>query len=212
MLAGVILEACVEDFEQAILAEKRGADRIELCANLKDDGLTPTECLIKKVVENLTIPVRIIIRPEAGNFMCSEAEFEEMKSSVELVKDIGAEGVVLGILDAGGQMDIKRIDELVSLSRPLNVTIHKVIDCTDDPVLEMKKLERIEGIDTILTSGKAETAAEGIDMLIKLRKAAERLVIMACGKITDQNLNELHKLIGTTAYHGKKIVGELEKR
>lgn len=209
MQSGIILEACVENLQQAILAEKLGASRVELCVGLVDDGLTPPKHLIQEVVSRLSIPVRIMIRPRSGGFVYTDLELEKMRTSIRYVKEIGADGVVFGVLNENNEMDVKVIEELVALSQPLGVTIHKAFDCTEDPIAEIRKLEQIKGVDTILTSGNSATAMEGLALLKEMTANVKRIQIMACGRVTNENVSELHVEIQTTAYHGTKIVGPL---
>ncbi|TWO34621.1 copper homeostasis protein CutC [Seonamhaeicola sediminis] len=205
-----IKEACVEGLQQALHAEKQGADRIELCARLDLDGLTPDFETIKEVKASCNIPVRVIIRPRAGDFEYSDDEFEKMRLSIALCKLIGVEGVVIGINKSDNVMDLPRTEVLVELAKPMKVTIHKAIDALDNPVETIKELIKIEGIDTILTSGKGQTWQEGQELIRRMmKKAGDNLVIMPCGKITQLNLESAHNFFNAKAYHGKLIVGKL---
>ena len=204
-------EACVEGIQQAINAEKQGANRIELCARLDLDGLTPDIERIKEVTAKCNIPVRVIVRPREGNFNYSETEFQSMKQAIETCKALGVEGVVFGITTLNNKMDIKRTQLLVELTQPMKVTIHKAIDAIDNPVETIKELIKIDGIDTILTSGKGQTWQEGQELILQMMKAAagSHLEIMPCGGITQHNLCEAHYMFKAKAYHGKLIVGTL---
>lgn len=205
-----IKEACVEGLAQAQNAEKQGADRLELCAHLELDGLTPDFETIKSVCHACKIPIRVMIRPKGGGFIYSDAEFLEMKQSIQLCKELGVEGVVFGITTSDNRLDIERIKELVQVASPLKVTIHKAIDSVTNPLEELGKLLKIEGIDAVLTSGKGQTWDEGQELLQKMvEKARKRIEVIACGKVTNENIEEVHKRIQSTAYHGKLIVGQL---
>lgn len=125
-----IKEACVENLEQAIHAEKMGADRIELCADLHLDGLTPSKELILKVKECLGIPCRVMVRPRAGDFIYSGAELAEMEATINFCKEAGVEGVVFGVLNKEKHLDMNAISRLAALAKPLKVVIHKAIDDT----------------------------------------------------------------------------------
>lgn len=203
-------EACVEGIDQALNAEKQGADRIELCAHLELDGLTPDFETIKSVYQACKIPIRVMIRPKDGGFIYSDAEFLEMKQSIKLCKELGVEGVVFGITTSDNRLDIERIKELVQVALPLKVTIHKAIDSVNNPLEELDKLLKIEGIDAVLTSGKGKTWEEGEELLQKIvEKAGKKIEIIACGKVTNENIEVVHKRVRATAYHGKLIVGQL---
>lgn len=206
---GFIKEACVETLEQCIQAEKLGASRIELCADLVYDGLTPALSLIKKAKNKLSIPIRVMIRPRPGDFVYSSAEIEVMKLSIRDCIEVGVEGVVFGVCTKDGELDIEAISTLTTAAKPLKVTIHKAIDVCTDPVAELFKLQNL-GIDSVLSSGKAPTAREGSTVLKEMVKSAGHIEIVACGKVTNQNLPEIDQLIGAPAYHGKKIVGSLD--
>lgn len=208
-----IKEACVETLEQAIAAENKGADRIELCSNLQLEGLTPSNDLIIQVLDKINIPVRVMIRPRAGNFLYSEKEITEMRRTVIKCKKFGVEGVVFGVLKAGNTLNLDVISLLTNLAFPLNVVIHKAIDDTPDLLKEVEKLKVIKGISTILTSGGAKTAIEGCGVLKEMIAASQNAIeIMPAGKITYENLSEIHSLLGASAYHGKQIVGNLANK
>lgn len=206
-----IKEACVETLEQAIAAQKGGADRIELCANLDVEGLTPPKDLIIEVSKHLNIPFRVMIRPRAGNFIFSENELAEMKLSIIICKNTGVEGVVFGVLKKDNTLDIDAITMLTNLAFPLKVVIHKAIDDTPDLLKALKELSLIKGISTVLTSGGASNVFEGEEILKKMIKICPKEIeIMPAGKITDINLKEVHSLLGASAYHGKRIMGSLD--
>jgi len=203
-------EACVENLEEAILAEQLGADRIELCANLNEGGTTPSFELIRKVIANVRIPIRVMIRPRAGDFCYSDREIESMRSQIENCKSVRVESVVFGILHPDKTLNISLIKKLAQEAYPLKVVIHKAIDETPDIKQACKDLMQTEQIATILTSGGQTTAEEGKDMLKALVDLAEdKIEIMPAGKITTTNIEQLHHHINAKAYHGKLIVGPL---
>lgn len=205
-----IKEACVGSLEEAIAAEKNGADRIELCAELHIGGTTPSLELIRQAKERLNIPIRVMIRPRGGDFTYSAEELEVMEESIEVCKAIGVEAVVFGVLDTNRQLDLVQISRLTNSAKPLKVVVHKAIDVTPDPVAALQSLCTIEGIDTVLTSGGGETAFQGAENLKEMLKiGGTDLEVMPAGKVSEENLEELHQLLGARAYHGKKIVGEL---
>ncbi|WP_417885002.1 copper homeostasis protein CutC [Zunongwangia sp.] len=208
-MTNFIKEACVESLEEALKAEACGADRVELCANSALDGITPDRNTIQQVKEQLHIPIRVMIRPRAGDFVYSEDEFLRMKKDIEFCKQVGVEGVVFGILNTDNTLDLDRISTLVALSKPLKVVIHKAIDETPDILKATEDLVKIDGISTILTSGGKTTAEEGranLECMINI--AANLLEIMPAGKITRANLDQIHISVGANAYHGRRIVGE----
>ena len=206
----MIREACVETFEEAVKAEKLGAERIELCADLHLDGLTPSFELMQKTCTTLKIPVMTMIRPRGGHFVYSYEEIIKMKSDIDLAKKAGAAGVVFGLLTQENQIDSENTRLLAEYAKPLPVTFHKAIDLLDDPVEGVKILTEIPGIKRILTSGGKPTAIEGTAVIRKMIDAAgDRITILVAGKVLDSNVEEIQKLTGATEFHGKKIVGSL---
>ncbi|WP_293960908.1 copper homeostasis protein CutC [uncultured Fusobacterium sp.] len=202
----MIKEACVESLVDAIEAEKRGADRIELCDNLSQGGTTPSYGTIKVALSTLKIPVFPIIRPRGGDFYYTPAEIEVIKEDIKICKSLGAKGVVLGILTADKKIDFKTLAEFMELAKPMEVTFHKAIDELEDPTLVIDDLINL-GVKRILSSGTKPTALEGKDMLNKMiEKAGDRLTIVVAGKVTKEILPEVSSLIPAKEYHGKVIV------
>ena len=206
-----IREACVESVEQAVKAEQKGADRLELCAYLAFDGLTPAPDLIKAVLKEVSIPVRVVIRPRSGDFCYNEDELKHMKNCIKQCKDLGVEGVVFGVLNESGTLNLEALEQLIKVTKPLKTVIHKAIDETPDLEHALNELLNLKGVDTVLTSGGKSNAFDGSENLIRMMQIAEHsLEIMPAGKITQFNLTELDHILGASAYHGKLIVGELE--
>lgn len=202
----MIKEACVESLIDALEAEKRGADRIELCDNLSQGGTTPSYGTIKVALSTLKIPVFPIIRPRGGDFYYTPAEIEVIKEDIKVCKSLGAKGVVLGLLTKDKKIDFEVLSQLVELAKPMEVTFHKAIDELEDPTLVIDELINI-GVKRILSSGTKPTALEGKDMLNKMiEKAGDRLTIVVAGKVTKENLPEISSLIPSKEYHGKVIV------
>ena len=145
----MIIEVCAESYEYAVKAEKAGANRIELCKDLHLDGLTPDYETAKRTIDSLNIPVFILIRPRAGDFIYSDEEFELMKQDILKFKEMGCKGIVSGVLNEDNSIDIKRTKELVELSEPLEFTFHRAFDVVKDPIKEMENLIEM-GIDKSL--------------------------------------------------------------
>ena len=189
----ILKEVCVENLAEALEAEKRGADRIELCDNLSFGGTTQSYGTIKKALEKLKIPVFPIIRPRGGDFFYTEDEIEIMKEDVKMCKSLGAEGVVLGMLTKDKKIDFSLVKEFVSLAYPMEVTFHKAIDELENPVEAVEGLINA-GVKRILSSGTKETALEGAEILNKMiEKADGRIIIVAAGRITAENFQEVSK-------------------
>lgn len=202
----MVKEACVGSYSEAVSAEKRGADRVELCDNLDVGGTTPSYGTIKTTVEKLKIPVFVMIRPRGGNFCYNKNEIEIMKKDIELCKTLGVKGIVLGVLTKNDEIDYPLLKELINLAAPMEVTFHKAIDDLENPVLEIKKLAEI-GVKRILSSGTKAKALDGKDILNKMIAEANcNITVIVAGGVTTDNFDEVSKEIVSTEYHGKKIV------
>jgi copper homeostasis protein len=203
----LVLEACVATLEDALHAQRCGADRIELCSDLSVGGLTPSLELITACMNALTIPIVAMVRPRGGNFVYTLAEIAEMRTTIGRIKQAGVHGVVLGALTECGQVDIELTKKLVELAKPLSVTFHKAIDDTPDPVESAVRLTQIPGIQRVLSSGGKTTALQGANVLRKMQSALEqRINVIAAGKITNLNLRQVHAAVRAEEYHGQRIV------
>ena len=179
----ILIEACVDSVDAAIAAERAGAHRIELCADLAEGGTTPSAGTIQLACERLAIPVFVMVRPRGGDFLYSSAEIETMLRDLELMRVLGAHGIVIGALARDGTVDVVATRALVEAARPLPVTFHRAFDLTRD--LEEALDALIDcGVDRVLTSGGAPRAADGIEMLGALAaRAGGRITVMAGGGI-----------------------------
>jgi copper homeostasis protein len=201
MTTSVLLEVCVDSVASAVAAEKGGAHRLELCANLPEGGITPSAGMIAMVRNRVAIPVHVLIRPRPGNFCYAPDEFEVMKGDIVLARQLGAKGVVLGILTPDRDIDVLRTGELVRFARPLSVTFHRAFDVVAKNSAALESVIET-GADRILTSGGAPTAAEGVQAIARLAAAArERVTIMACGKIRENNVRTLLSATGVREVH-----------
>ena len=197
----IVLEACVDSVEAAMAAQEGGADRVELCADLLEGGTTPSAGTIQLARKNLKIGLNVMIRPRGGDFCYSGVEFEAMKLDVELAKQSGADGVVFGILNEDGSVDVERTGVLVALARPLSVTFHRAFDVTRDPYEALEDLIEL-GIDRVLTSGQEPSALEGLDLIADLvRKAGDRIIVMPGAGITERNIQKIVEQSSATEVH-----------
>lgn len=197
----ILLEACVDSIESSLAAQEGGADRIELCADLLEGGITPSAATIGIAGSLIKIPIMVMIRPRGGDFCYSELEFEEMKHNIEFVKQFNAEGIVFGILNEDGTIDKERTKVLVQLARPMKVTFHRAFDMTRDPFEALDTLIEL-GIDRVLTSGQELTVVEGIEMLKKLvEKAGDRIIIMPGSGVNENNADEIVSQCGVKEIH-----------
>ena len=203
----MIIEACVNSAISAIEAQKGGADRVELCENLHDGGTTPSAGSIRIARKNLHIGLFVMIRPRGGDFCYSDEEFEIMQQDIQVAKELGADGVVFGILLPDGTMDVGRMKLLVELARPMGITCHRAFDMTADPFKAMEEITGL-GIDRILTSGQQKTATEGAALIKELiSRSPGRIIIMPGSGIKEHNVADLIRSTGA-----KEIHVHLEKR
>ncbi|MBU2904744.1 copper homeostasis protein CutC [Arenibacter algicola] len=188
----MIVEVCANSLESALNAQKAGADRIELCAELAVGGVTPSFGLLQLVKEHISIPVNVLIRPRSGDFTYSDLEFEIMKRDITLCRELGFNGIVSGVLSKDFTLDYKRTKELIEASRPLQFTFHRAFDWVRDPMVVLRQLQELE-VDTILSSGQQNSSAQGMGLLTGLLKVSKDCVIMPGGGIRDTNVLEFKK-------------------
>ncbi len=194
-------EVCLDSVESAIAAQKGGADRVELCDNLFEGGTTPSAGTIKSARNRISIGLQVIIRPRGGDFCYSDIEMEIMKEDILTARELGADGVVIGILKPNGEVDTQRCAELIKIAGNMNVTFHRAFDMTPDPFAAMEDIINI-GCSRILTSGQEATVPEGLDLLNKLVAAAsDRIIIMPGNGITERNLDKVIRETGASEYH-----------
>jgi copper homeostasis protein len=200
-----LVEAAVETLHSALAAERAGADRIELCNNLSVGGTTPGAELIATVAERTRLPVFVLIRPRAGNFVYSDDEFDQMVRDTELSGRLGIAGIVTGALTPGGRVDVDRTRTLVTAAAGLPVTFHRAIDSAVD--LRAALEEAIEaGASRVLTSGGAATAVEGADLIGALvGQARERIVVIAGGGVREANVRNVIARTGVREVHARLI-------
>lgn len=211
----MILEACVNSAVSAMEAQKGGADRVELCENMADGGCTPSVGSMLLAKRYLTIPLFVMIRPRGADFLYSADEFEIMKEDIRIAKSLGADGVVFGILLPDGRIDHSRMEELVSLSRPMGITCHRAFDMTRNPFEAVDDLIEL-GVDRILTSGQARGALEGASLIRQLIMHSNGgIVIMPGGGIKEHNLEAVVRATGSREFHmylPKEIPGQMTFR
>lgn len=202
------LEVCVDSVESAIAAVRGGADRLELCSNLIIGGTTPSPVLFQQIRNVTNIQMRILIRPRFGDFCYTDYEFSVIKEEVKLFRQLGADGIVIGILKPDGQLDIERMRELMDQAGNMRVTLHRAFDVCQNAynVLEQAKILRI---DTILTSGQKNNCKDGKELLKNLiEQAGNDIEIMIGSGVNAEMISQLADYTGAKAFHmsGKKDV------
>ena len=196
-----IIEIATSDFLTTKSAVEGGADRIELCVNLTEGGTTPSYAHIKKCREAFDIALFPIIRPRGGDFLYTKDEFEIMKNDIKLCNELGCEGIVIGLLNMDGTIDMTRTSELIEHAYPMDVTFHRAFDRCKDPFAALEELIEI-GCQRILTSGQKPTVSEGVDLIAALnRKADDRIVIMPGSGVRKENIKMLADKTGCVEFH-----------
>lgn len=200
-----VVEAAVEILDSALAAERADADRIELCDNLRVGGTTPGARLIADVAERTRLPVFVMIRPRAGDFVYSDDEFDQMIRDIELSGRMGISGIVTGALTSDGRVDVGHTRTLVKAAAGLPVTFHRAIDSAID--LPAALDEVIEaGASRVLTSGGAATAAAGMDVIAGLvGQAGSRVIVVAAGGIREHNVRAVIARTGVREVHARLI-------
>ncbi len=205
----VLVEAAVESVDEAVAAERAGAARLELCANLDVGGTTPAADLIAAVSARVRIPIAVMIRPRGGDFVYSAAELASMHRDIEMARAVGVDGLVVGALDAAGNIDVVATRDLVARAAETPVVFHRAFDRTPDRVRALDELIGV-GIARVLTSGGAPTALEGAAELAGLvAQSRGRIEILAGGKVRGNNALQIVRRAGVTQVHAR---GDAEGR
>lgn len=208
MAGEYLLEVCVDSAESAAEAQRGGADRLELCANLVIGGTTPEQALYEKVRELTDIEINVLIRPRYGDFLYTEHEFEIIARSVELYRSLGADGVVVGCLLPNGALDVERMKRLRELAGQMNMTLHRAFDMCRDAYEALEQAKGL-GINTILTSGQRENCMEGRGLIAGLvRERGDALDIMAGGGVDAGVIEQMISATHARCYHmsGKAVL------
>lgn len=182
MKNNITLEICLESVDSVIASERGGAQRVELCANLLEGGTTPSAGTMRAARDRANIVINVMIRPRGGDFLYTETEFATMQHDIRSAKELGANGIVLGLLCADGTVDVERTRQLVDLAAPLPVTFHRAIDVSRD-LLESLEAVISTGAARILTSGGQPSVVDGAQTVGKMVEAAkDRIIVMpGCG-------------------------------
>ncbi len=205
-----LLEVCVDSHASAMAAAQGGADRLELCANLAIGGTTPSRALFRQARRDCGVRVNVLIRPRFGDFLYSEAELEEMGEEIEAFRELGADGVVLGVLTRWGELDRENMARLIDRAGSMDITLHRAFDMTRDPFAALEAAVSL-GCKTILTSGQAQSAAAGKELLRELLAAAAgRIDLMAGAGVKRENILELHAHTGIRVFHTSARRGTLD--
>lgn len=191
MSLNYILEICANSAQSAINAQITGAQRIELCQNLESGGTTPSYGCIKTTRKSISIKLNVLIRPRSGDFFYSKLEYDQIIEDIRITKDLGADGIVCGVLLPNGRVDISRTEELVEFSKPLPFTFHRAFDFTPDPVEALEDVIST-GATRLLTSGQKPKAIDAIQTIkLLINQASSRIIIMPGSGINDETIGAL---------------------
>jgi copper homeostasis protein len=196
-----ILEACVDSVQSAIEAQKGGADRVELCGNLIIGGTSPGKALFQQVRKYTDLKIRVLLRPRFGDFCYDDYEFAMMQEDTQMYRELGADGLVTGILTPDGTLNMQQMKALADTAGKMDVALHRAFDVSWDPFVTLEQAVSL-GLKTILTSGMKNSAWEGRDLLKSLVNESDgRIEIMAGAGISPEVIRELVPYTGVTACH-----------
>ncbi|HDR7635290.1 TPA: copper homeostasis protein CutC [Bacillus mycoides] len=210
-----VIATCLEDVKRI---EKAGGNRIELISSYTEGGLTPSYAFIKKAVDAVQIPVHVMIRPHAKSFTYTEEEIEMMKEDIVVAQNLGAAGVVLGVLNVQNEVDEKKLADILSVVDGINVTYHRAIDDTENPVEAMKALKKFNKVTHVLTSGGQGNVVDNIPVLREMKKESEGNIQLVVGSgVTKENVKQLldetgisQAHVGTAVREGKSCFSEID--
>lgn len=204
----MLLEVCAFNAQSAIVAQRAGAKRVELCDNPVEGGTTPSYGSISVTRDHLQIDLYPIIRPRAGDYFYDEYEFEMMKRDIRMCKELHCDGISVGIQKKSGEIDIDRLKRIVEWAYPMGVTSNRAFDAAPDPFQALEDLIQA-GCERVLTSGLEPSAPEGAALLKKLVEQADgRIIIMPGAGVRSSNISKLIEETGATEYHtsARKVI------
>lgn len=204
----ILIEVCANSVASALAAQAGGAARVELCSALAEGGITPSAAAIELTREQLQIGVHVLIRPRGGDFCYDDTEFRVMLRDIARCKQIGVDGVVIGVLNPEGTIDVPRTRELIAAARPMSVTCHRAFDMTADAFHSLDDILAL-GVERLLTSGQRGNAVAGKELIAELvHRAGNRLLVMPGAGVNENNIRELISATGAREFHlsGQKKV------
>lgn len=201
-----ILECCTDSVESAIAAEKGGANRLELCANLIIGGTSPSLALFHEVRKNVGIRIHVLLRPRFGDFLYTDHEMAIIEEEVRMFREAGADGVVIGCLDEDGNLDMPKMQRLVDAAGDMSITLHRAFDVCRDPMKALDQCKQL-GINTILTSGQKNSCLDGEDLIRQLNEKAEGKVDILAG--AGVNAGVIAKMVRSTKLTSFHLSGKV---
>ena len=202
------MEVCAFNIQSAIIAERAGAARVELCDNPVEGGTTPSYGTIRQTREKISILLYPIIRPRSGNYFYDDNEMAIIKHDIMMCKELGCDGISIGVQKLDGQIDIEKFKQIVDWAYPMGVTCNRAFDVTPDPYEALEKLIE-SGCERVLTSGQKTAAPDACKILKKLvHQAGDKIIIMPGAGIKSSNIKKLMEESGAKEYHGsaRKII------
>jgi copper homeostasis protein len=197
----MLLEVCAFNPESCIIGERAGAQRAELCDNPIEGGTTPSYGAIRFTREKISIDLYPIIRPRAGYSFYSDDEFAIMKQDILMCKQLGCNGISVGVQKQNGEIDTERLRRIVDWAYPMGVTCNRAFDATPDPLQALEDIINC-GCERVLTSGQKPAAPDAADLLAKLVQQADgRIIIMPGAGVRSSNIGKLMKETGATEFH-----------
>ena len=203
----ILKEVCVDNLNDAIKAYKCGANRIEFCSDLDQDGLTPKIDELLTLSNTIDIPIRCMLRPHSNSFIYDEDDLKKIEHTINFCKKIKIDGVVFGSLNNENEIDFDILEYISIMSKPLKLIFHKAIDFTPDFSKSFKSLIDSKLVDGVLTTGGKAKAIDNLELLSKISSTVTKdFEFIACGNITYENYDYIHSIIKSKFYHGKKII------
>ncbi len=195
------IEVCANSVISAIAAEKGGADRVELCDNLYEGGSTPSAGMIYQVKQQCSIAIFPIIRPRGGDFLYSDTEMQVMLKDIDVARQMGADGFVIGCLTAKGKVDYEKCSKLIESAKGLPITFHRAFDMCDDAFEALETIKKLD-IQRILTSGQKNKAIDGTSLIAELvNVSGSDLKIMVGSGVDENNIQEIASLTNAKSFH-----------
>ncbi len=197
-----ILECCVDSVESALNAARGGASRLELCGNLPIGGTTPGMALLHRIRKETDIRIHALIRPRFGDFCYSQYELDMMCEEIRTFREEGSvQAVVIGALNADGDLDLKAMEKMMQEAGDMDVTLHRAFDMCRNPVQALEESISL-GVNTILTSGQQQSSWAGRELICQMIEQADgRIDIMAGGGVGADVIRKLRPITGGTSYH-----------
>ncbi len=204
------IEVIVQNGYEAVQAERLGATRLELVSAISEGGLTPSYGTIKQVLESVSIPVYIMVRPHSYHYNYQKGDLEIIHEDIKKIVELGGENIVIGALNKDKTIDEKVLESIITIAPNLEITFHRAFDETVSLVEAYRTLVKYKkNVKTVLTSGGAIDCLSGQEELAKLVQESRRIngpQIMPGSGLSLNNIQEIHKGVDASQYHFGKAV------